>query len=133
MSTHYLRDYICPWLIFRGKFFLFQDACLHEPRYSEVLFGSAVNAMAPSAVQPTTKYFSYKQAFLGINELSATVLFNVYKILFSIKNNQTAPHCLFITKMICSGSFEYNYANRCQHYILFINKFFHSTMSDIVL
>ena len=59
--------------IFRGKFFLFQDTCLHEPWYSAGLFGFAVNAMAPSAVQPTTEYFSYKQAFLGINELSATL------------------------------------------------------------
>lgn len=73
MSTHYLRDYNCLCLIFRGKFFLFQDACLTRALVLGGLFGFAVNAMAPSAVQPTTEYFSYKQAFLGINELSATL------------------------------------------------------------
>lgn len=79
MFTHYLRDYNCLWLklsmayIFRGKFFLFQDACLTRASVFGGLFGFAVNDMAPSAVQPTTEYFSYKQAFLGINELSATL------------------------------------------------------------
>lgn len=64
MFTHYLRDYNCLWLklsmayIFRGKFFLFQDACLTRASVFGGLFGFAVNDMAPSAVQPTTEYFS---------------------------------------------------------------------------
>ena len=72
MFTRYLRDYTV-YVFFRGKFFLFQDACLHEPRYSEVCLALPSTLIAPSAVQPTTEYFSYKQAFFGINELSATL------------------------------------------------------------
>lgn len=73
MFTHYLRDYNCLWPIFFVVSSFYSKMLVYTSLGTRSFVWLCRQRYGPSAVQPTTEYFSYKQAFLGINELCATL------------------------------------------------------------